>query len=127
MTLDEHIWEEEKFVRRFATIANDTRLHDENGELMWKAEQYEKSQHEHEERKSLLEELKTLRVELEKNSKELEVYKKALDMTCYEISASSCDTTESLIEFFIEKAREEELKYVKKKMPALVLENLPEL
>lgn len=44
---------------------------------------------------------------VEKNSKELETYKKALEMACYEISASSGDTTESLINFYLQKAREE--------------------
>lgn len=111
MTLDEHILEEEKLIRSFATIAYDTRLHDENGELMWKAEQYEKSQHEHEERKSFLEELKNLRekykdisvafsfsnnsvfcttMELKKVKQDLNIYKEALVQACNEIRDRGC-------------------------------------
>ena len=43
--------------------------------------------------------------ELNKVSQELEIYKKALHSACYEISG---DTTQSLIDFYLQKAREEE-------------------
>lgn len=112
MTLEEHILEEEKMIRSFATIAYDTRLHDENGELMWKAEQYEKSQHEHEERKSLLEELEVLR----------KAYGLIAKDYCESMGCAFCDHCskclevchfkyidgkEFLQEYFLQKAREE--------------------
>lgn len=114
MTLDEHIWEEEKFAKSFAKVSYDAKLHDENGKLMWLAEQYEKSQHEHEERKALLEELKTLRVELEENSKELEVYKKAFELACWDLDSYLDNYTDThydiftLMNEYLQKARAQE-------------------
>lgn len=45
--------------------------------------------------------------ELEATKNKLKVCEKALELACYEITASTCDTTEDLIEFYTQRAREE--------------------